>query len=241
MATLPDLDTTQASFVAYWNALDHGVNSIDPEEVVSSGNVAQSTMYDNGVIVEYSGSPANNFKVRVKSDGWFVAYLSREENYGENDFFGPYEVMSGGTIEPSSLSDAINNLQSQLPNSGDIVFSASDVGLYDYYNTSEMVSIIGDSGSYDNASSYPSSGSLSATFAVSSAVMNYAVVDFYEYLGGYFELNGNRVLNSSGAYDATQDLDSDMEHDVFAYAEGDGDQYEDAKINYKVFMQWDAQ
>jgi len=94
MSDLPDLDTSQISFLAYFNAIDQGgVQAIDPEEVTSAAGVQSTTLYDNGVEGTIDMTPhSNGFDnvygtvdtyFRVKSDGWIVAYLPRGEQFGQ--------------------------------------------------------------------------------------------------------------------------------------------------------------
>jgi hypothetical protein len=116
VSDLPDIETGQVSFIAYFNAIDQGgVQSIDPEEVTSDAGIESATLYDNGVDGTYdlthvsSGFTNDNGPVecqfRVKSDGWMVAYLDQSEefnqnvlgNAGESGTYPPYPVDSGVT------------------------------------------------------------------------------------------------------------------------------------------------
>lgn len=162
MANIPDLDTANISFVAYWNAIDDGgVSSIDPEGALSSNNISSYELYDNGVEGKYQkGFPVDTFdndmsttdrvNFRVKSDGWIVTWLDRTEEYGANTLYdvnngewdplhGPWDIIYNwhntetvGQFSPNRLELAIQDLQSQLSKSDGISFNLSDVGLYNY-------------------------------------------------------------------------------------------------------------
>lgn len=148
MADLPDLDTTAISFVAFWNAIDQGgVDAIDPEDCLSDGAIQEYTLYDNGWEGEYTlPGTGNDATVRVKSDGWFVAYLDRTEVYTQtvgdpSNIPGPWDVLFDWTNPSSTVSDlenntlerSINALAQELDNWDDILYVDSDVGLYDYW------------------------------------------------------------------------------------------------------------
>ena len=146
MAPLPDIDTTQVSYLAYWNALNQGAGSISPSEVTSAGNIVDTTIYDNGVELTVSVNGARNGKARVKQDGWFVAYLNQDEEHGRErinePFNGPWDILpyvqdppagqQGFDSAPNELASVIQTLQGQLSNSGQITFDPDDVGLYNY-------------------------------------------------------------------------------------------------------------
>jgi len=93
MAELPDINTTETSYIAYWNALDHGAVDISPAEVTSHPGVVDYTLYDNGIegtfdlvytsntYLSVSDSEVMPATFRVKTDGWIVVYLDQTENY----------------------------------------------------------------------------------------------------------------------------------------------------------------
>jgi hypothetical protein len=146
MSDLPNLDTSQISFIGYFNAIDQGgVNDIDPTEVTNHGNVQSYTLYDNGVQGVYNTATGRDCAFRVKEDGWFVAWFNRYENFnnGQNenpdDLRGPWDLLNdwrafrdADDITANSLERAINALKNELSNSSSVSYSASDVGLYDY-------------------------------------------------------------------------------------------------------------
>lgn len=158
MSDLPDIDTSEVSYLAYWNAIDQGgVDSISPTDVTSNNNVVSYTAYDNGVEGTYNAG-VRNFTFRVKSDGWMVAYLDQTEEYGEeyavdggapsdgtvynaSRFKGPWNVLRN-VLTPhnqpnfnpqNTLERAINSLRTELSNAGKTSYSSSDVGLFGYH------------------------------------------------------------------------------------------------------------
>jgi len=174
MATLPDLDTTSIGCIAYWNAIDQGgASSVAPDEVLSDGSITGYAIYDNGVEGDYTLGSGRTATFRVKNDGWFVVYLDRTELYAVNEpnvanVRGPWDIAddwTSGTSEvtQNTLERAVNSLQSELPNSGNITYNTSDVGLYDYNHTNATTITVlsasdnGDSGTKDYGFSYTSS------------------------------------------------------------------------------------
>lgn len=148
MSELPDLDTGSISYIAFWNAIDDGnVSSIDPEDVTSDGNIAEYTVYDNGVeITKYNSATGRQVHARVKSDGWIMAWIDRTEDFGNEvdvDLVrGPWDVInswktfdsSNASITNNTLERVVSSLQAELSNSGTINYSAADVGLFNYMN-----------------------------------------------------------------------------------------------------------
>lgn len=150
MSTLPDITTSNVGYIAYWNALNHGVGSINASDVLSDGNIQSYTLYDNGFTAQYSGI-TRTFTVRVKQDGWFVAYIDRTNQYNaqaSSQQNGYWDILNDWTNTGTNISTFPNNvlersihsLQSQLSNSGSITYNSSDVGLYNYQYTSATTS-----------------------------------------------------------------------------------------------------
>ena len=157
MANLPDLDTSNISFIAYWNAIDQGgVNSISPEEVTSYNRVQEYTIYDNGIegtslippqeenIFDGQGREGT---FRAKNDGWIIAYIDRREELTQSDSAddvqGPWDMVwnwasdvGPGPQDPDvangNLTRLIENLAGELSNFGSINYSPTDVPLYNY-------------------------------------------------------------------------------------------------------------
>lgn len=149
MATLPDLDTTRIGPIAFWNATNHGISDVDPTEVLSDANINSYTQYDNGVDGTYGRSRrhgSREFNFRVKSDGWFIAWLDRTNDTGtsldESTAIGEYDFIDDWTYGnsndsrdiralPNSVgSQIISDLNNELSTSG--TFNHSDVGYYYY-------------------------------------------------------------------------------------------------------------
>lgn len=146
MATLPDIDTDEVSFLAYWNAIDQGeVDSINPEEALEDGSIIEYTLYDNGWEGTYNSTVDREIEVRVKNDGWFVAYMDREENYATNEtdrdlLIGWWDISNDWRTDDSSITKntlerAIYSLVSNLDNYDDMVYDEGEVGLYDYMHS----------------------------------------------------------------------------------------------------------
>lgn len=160
MADLPDIDTTQVSFIGYWNALEQGGATDDlwsADEVLSFGRVASSTTYDNGVdgTVNFLNGRTANF--RSKSDGWVVVWIdttAEVTNNSQSRVSGPWDITADwvnhcfstdntdpapyyGTSQTDELTRAIKGLWNATSASGDIntSFTASDVGFFNYENT----------------------------------------------------------------------------------------------------------
>lgn len=162
MSDLPDLDTSQISFIAYWNAIDDGgVSSIDPEDVIADGNINEYTLYDNGVHIDRYSIGPREIEARIKSDGWIIAYLDRTNNPATNTSpppSGPWDIISDWETRSvnsgqNKLSRAIDGLQSEFTNASQITFSYSDVGLYNYeYPDATATTILQTSGNYPSGS-----------------------------------------------------------------------------------------
>lgn len=152
MATLPDLDTANTGFVAFWNAIDQGgVGSIDPSEALSDNGLAEYTLYDNGFEGQYNlghitSNVAQNVTVRMKTDGWIVAYTDRTNSFATESGSPPIgywdiindwtDYTSASSITQNLLERAINNLRQSLSNSSSMTYNSGDVGLYNYEHSS---------------------------------------------------------------------------------------------------------
>lgn len=160
--TLSDIDTSQVSFIAFWNAIDSGgVSDIDPTEVTSEPNIQDFTLEDNGVDITYQDPTlghARQYNARVKEDGWFVVWIDRSATFAVNqgnETAGPWDVLNnwtrGGTaaLNQNILERTINRLQAELSNSGSITYDPADVGLYnfEYPDATTMTVLAHDEGS----------------------------------------------------------------------------------------------
>lgn len=93
MATMPDLDLNEVGVMAWWNIEDDGydVDTINWDDITEEFDTY--TAYDNGYIGElwdFTSQSDRDITVRVKTDGWFVAYLddTEQEETGE----GPWDM-----------------------------------------------------------------------------------------------------------------------------------------------------
>jgi len=174
MATLPDLPTNDAGFVAYYNGLDNEADDVDPTAIISLGSIASYQQYDNGIRATYevSREAIPNFfvNVRMKTDGWTVVWLdSGEEFYGFNvpsDGIEDSKVNSGDFLNewafdtPSRIGDkrVFNSVMSDLATEAfsglNYSYDSGDVSIYHYdYTSSTAVNFIGFGG--DGSYSYP--------------------------------------------------------------------------------------
>lgn len=189
MSDLPDLDTTQIGFIAYYNAIDQGgVSSITPDEVLSSSLITSQTLYDNGVegtfeLPNTQGRAAQGREgtFRVKNDGFIVTFIDRTNDFTQKtgspvrgywDMAVNINKASGDTgkvvpsIGPSTLEQGLNSLRQELSNSPSMDFSFADVGVYNYeFPGATTLTVLGDgidasATSASPAFSYTSSTSL---------------------------------------------------------------------------------
>jgi len=157
MAILPDLDPTQIGVIAFWNAHDHRVDPtsgavIDPTDVL--GVLDSYTLYDNGIDgMINSYGPMSNINVRVKNDGWIIAWVDRTNTYQQiadpytargyydliynwkqkyTSYDGTNYSITNITTDTNTLIEIINNLYNQLSNKANFSFVKSDVGTYCY-------------------------------------------------------------------------------------------------------------
>jgi len=161
MATLPDIDTSQVSFIAYWNILESasaGHDTFDPLDIISWGGVESTTTYDNGVAGDFSLSNGRTGHFRAKTDGWIITYLDRTEqlsNDTSSNRYGPWDIGRtlgrGGnwgtpTLNEDELERALHNFYDETPESGDTNSSwdGSEVGYYNYWHPGTNVTLLGD-------------------------------------------------------------------------------------------------
>lgn len=197
MAELPDINTANVSYIAYWNAIeDGGALEIDPEEALSAGSLQSYTLYDNGWEGQYSINGHREATVRMKTDGWTVAYLDRSNDYTQNQSYataGTWDVLHNwddsyfqtqSELTNNALARAISSLRSNLSNSGSITFSLADVRLYDYeYPNTTTVTMLSanyrdESGGSDHAFLYTSDTTLDKADAVAATGGNAASATF---------------------------------------------------------------
>lgn len=166
MAILPDLDPNEIGVIAFWNCHDHRVAGsdavIDPTDVL--GVLKSYTLYDNGVDGTIEYDPRADFNprtvnVRVKNDGWIIAWIDRTNEYQLNvspgDFVavGYYDLLyswkdrNANIAEDTNLLlEVINYIYNQLSNKDEFQFIKSDVGIYCYeysdVNTITFASVV---------------------------------------------------------------------------------------------------
>lgn len=164
--TLPDIDTTQVSFIGYWNAITQGgadSDNWDASEVLSYGPVTSSTSYDNGVDGTLSFSNGRTANFRAKQDGWLIVWLDRAQNEATDSqsvLRGPWDVIRNwggsyssnsdnaqvGTLNDNEIENALNGLFNNTSVSSDInvTFTDSEVGYYNYWNEGTNVTLLSD-------------------------------------------------------------------------------------------------
>jgi hypothetical protein len=157
MAELPDIDTGQVAVLSYWHVEEDGgyAGEISPTEVTSDGDVVQYTAYDNGIQGDYQFGNGQVGKFRVKSEGWFIAWMpsvednldrmTKEEPRGKWDFVRGWEsgqLNDNDNISDTELSTAIGSLVSNLSNSSQITFDFQDVSTYAYEWDPDAVTLL---------------------------------------------------------------------------------------------------
>lgn len=198
MADLPNIDTSQVGYLAYWNIDSDGnvnLDNFDPEDALSAARLDNYTTYDNGWEGEiYLNSINQNqgnwdrplAKIRVKTDGWFVCYIDRTNNFerdkedtgGEMSNFKGYWKLHDSfqceegpvSVDKHGFAEAINHIQSELPNT--VSWSFSDVGVYNYEHSSATNStgMSGHGGESGNVNLVVASGTTVAYAAVTGTV-----------------------------------------------------------------------
>lgn len=164
MATLPDLDTSDIGYVAYWNAIEQGtLTELDPTSAAVTDNLEVYDEYENGVqgitILGVSGKKNRDAYLRVKDDGWIVCWIDRSESTDQavrsgsveaDNIYGPFDILSAwgssgaaAPVENNGLAGIIqgvaNSLEANLTDQG-------NVGLYNYETPSatNITSIVRD-------------------------------------------------------------------------------------------------
>jgi len=147
MSNLPDLNKSQVSFIAYWNAIDQGGDTdISPSNVANASRVNSMTTYDNGVEGKYEIEPTREANFRVKDDGWMLVWLDQTaefDTFRNAHIPGPWDIHrhwnkeiqygnNNTSMVESSLERALNELRKQLDSSDVHQYSPGDVGLYNY-------------------------------------------------------------------------------------------------------------
>lgn len=162
MAEFDDLETSTIGIIAYWNAHNHGTESINPEDASTYGNIITVETYDNGIegqLDRVNSQDHPGVYYRVKSDGWIIVWISSRNEFGGyncglNNYFGLYDFMNSWSegddgvgdyndphapnIDPlnTCLEREVYGLYSNLDNSGAFNYNAEDVGYYSYSHPS---------------------------------------------------------------------------------------------------------
>lgn len=225
MTDLPDLDTTNIGYIAYWNAIDDGgVGSIDPEEVLSSDRIEEYTLYDNGIHIDkyrmevsQNSSGQDNWdqsrervvEARIKTDGWIIVYLDGTEDTGS--ITGPFDIHkdwsyldsnNSAEVSPLTLERAIDRLASELDNYGSMTVNYSDMGLYNYdYESATATTLMAwedysDTSNPSGEFSYTSGTTIHAAYAYGS--VRYGDIEFEGVTIASVEENGALELLDNG-------------------------------------------
>jgi len=82
---MPDLDTSNVGFLAYYNTIEQGggITDLDPETALDYNRIDSYTLYDNGFEAKVLYGDLE-MTVRLKTDGWCVAY----QDYRTDTFTG---------------------------------------------------------------------------------------------------------------------------------------------------------
>lgn len=161
MTQLPDLDTSNVGWFAYYNVInntdvvesdltgDNGGPS-ELESMISDSNSENIDYYDNGVIVTYNG-PTRTVTIRFKTDGWITAHMDRTKNYRAKDESG-YGGIDGvhdivhwnddvrydtGSTDASESSLVTNTLERSI-NTGLRQMSVYDTKISSPYNPNDV-------------------------------------------------------------------------------------------------------
>ncbi|MCU4926646.1 hypothetical protein OB905_11745 [Halobacteria archaeon AArc-dxtr1] len=141
---LPDLDTDPIGWIAYWNALDDGeATEIDAPRIANevgglSGFNSAANGFDGEYTLSRAWSDSVTIYVRVKTDGWILAWFDNDENFGRDpsqprglpDVFGDWsDPYNEPDLVENGLSQVIEEIAEEID---DAEFSHEDVGLYNY-------------------------------------------------------------------------------------------------------------
>lgn len=152
MADLPDLDTSNILYIAYWNIRDQGGDSEwSVADSLTAQSVIQYTLYDNGVDGTLTLNNGRVAQFRMKDDGWLIVYIDRTQNYGDSgaprgaqDLIGQWtDNDTNGRGVQNALERAINELRSESDAVDNHGYSPGDVGLYNYEDASATTVTVG--------------------------------------------------------------------------------------------------
>lgn len=141
MSTLPDLDVSDVSIIAYYNVIDQNtdVDEIDAGSALDYGGLDTYTLYDNGWTGTIDGPTSLDIDVRLKNDGWLVMYLGTEREYGadvgsEEDLKTEAAITGFGSVSTTSneFTDNIEGILDELDSSDDIIYDGGDESIYSF-------------------------------------------------------------------------------------------------------------
>lgn len=214
MATLPDLPTDDILVMGYWNCSTAGFDPpTDVTPVIEYGNVTDYSAYDNGVDVTFSESNSNlhgtqEYHVRYKSDGWLIAWFTRDTTYAANTVgAGLHHLLNNVgtvTLPQTTLATVLQKIWGQFPAGSQADFGAADVAYHYPPNPGATTLTVGNA-------HYTGSGSDSGGFSYSPDTTLYDLIaagrqhttDFT--YGPYTRFNGTDITfgdtDESGALD----------------------------------------
>lgn len=194
MAPLPDLRTRYITDLSWWNALDHGVNSLDPVDLLDYPDVESWESYDNGI--EGSLRRHDALRFRAKTDGYILTYF--DTTYGSvqpEDFLSSFNAGTTPDLTKTLLSEEINALRKQASNSDKMTFRHRDVGLYNYrYPDMDHYRVF----SRDREDGYAFSPHSEYAVNPDSDLPEHYVVNTELRVGAYLQFDGDTVADSGG-------------------------------------------
>lgn len=210
MANLPDLDTGNIGIISYWCAHDYRATAgatIDPTDVIDI--LDSYTIYDNGVDGTYSKDP-RTVNVRVKNDGWIIAWIDRTNQYAQNiaqgnwHYNGYYDILlnwkdadSNISSDTTTLIETVADLYNDLSNLGDFDFYKEDVGNFCYE--------FPDASTFTLASTFPPSNEHGyVTITITSGTILYYLVPVGSSISGgwaEWQYDSTSIASDLGAYD----------------------------------------
>jgi len=132
---LSDLDTSGIGWIGFYNHLDNGASDIDPFSAKSA--LDNVTEYSNGIEGQIEISDENDYRaktgtvwnVRVKSDGWVIAWLPASRPDVE---LMPWLQSQAYSNSEMRLWQVVEQAHQALDTNSDVNFSRSDVSVHHY-------------------------------------------------------------------------------------------------------------
>lgn len=164
MVDLPELNDSQIGFIQYWDFLSHGASTIEPTEALSYDSINTYEQFDNGVqgTLEhnFARGGSREFNWRVVNNGWILTWMGRENSFNTDvtdrsnlngywDLIDDWTSNTPQTFPVTTLSNQINNLRQELPNSSDSEFNYTEVGIHNFdYDNASRYEILSEHDSY---------------------------------------------------------------------------------------------